>query len=182
MARWTGSAPAASTRRRSSAGCWTRTRGGYLRTAPTGSFSVERRYRGPTNVLETTFSAHGGRVRATDLMPDPSALRRTGTGYDVGSSPSPAAPSSSASRARSRSSWSSSPPSTTPARGRSRVRARAGCDRARRRSLPDTGLSRSRPGCGRTRRAGRSISTARRRPALGCADRMPTTRIAPRRR
>lgn len=59
--------------------------GGYLRTAPTGSFSVERRYRGLTNVLETTFSVEGGRVRATDLMPihQRSSDRQ---GYDVGTS------------------------------------------------------------------------------------------------
>jgi GH15 family glucan-1,4-alpha-glucosidase len=60
-------------------------KGGYLRTAPSGSFSVERRYCGPTNVLETTFSAQGGRVRATDLMP---IHQRTSgrQGYDVGAS------------------------------------------------------------------------------------------------
>jgi alpha,alpha-trehalase len=60
-------------------------RGGYLRTAPTGSFSPERRYRGPTNVLETVFSLNGGRVRATDLMP---IHQRTADhqGYDVGTS------------------------------------------------------------------------------------------------
>ena len=60
-------------------------KGGYLRTAPSGAFSVERRYRGPTNVLETTFSAQGGRVRATDLMP---IHQRTSNrqGYDVGAS------------------------------------------------------------------------------------------------
>ena len=65
-------------------------RGGYFRSAPTGPFSVERHYRGATNVLETTFSAHGGRVRATDLMPihQPTWRRH---GYDVGSSPSPLA-------------------------------------------------------------------------------------------
>jgi len=60
-------------------------KGGYLRTAPTGSFSVERHYRGQTNVLETTFSTDGGRVRATDLMP---IHQRTSHrhGYDVGTS------------------------------------------------------------------------------------------------
>ena len=59
--------------------------GGYFRSAPTGRFSIERRYRGPTNVLETTFSANGGRVRATDLMP---IHQRTSDrqGYDVGTS------------------------------------------------------------------------------------------------
>ena len=61
------------------------TKGGYFRTAPSGSFSVERRYRGPTNVLETTFSAQGGRMRAIDLMPvhERTAHRQ---GYDVGAS------------------------------------------------------------------------------------------------
>src|SRR5919199_1834009 len=60
-------------------------KGGYLRMAPRGSFSTARRYHGPTNVLETTFSAPGGRVRATDLMP---IHRRTAhrQGYDVGAS------------------------------------------------------------------------------------------------
>jgi GH15 family glucan-1,4-alpha-glucosidase len=60
-------------------------KGGYVRTAPSGAFSVERRYRGPTNVLETTFSAQSGKVRATDLMP---VHQRTSNrqGYDVGAS------------------------------------------------------------------------------------------------
>jgi alpha,alpha-trehalase len=60
-------------------------KGGYLRTAPTGSFSVVRRYRGPTNVLETIFSSKAGRLRATDLMPvhQRSSDRQ---GYDVGTS------------------------------------------------------------------------------------------------
>ena len=59
--------------------------GGYLKSAPSGSFSVERRYRDDTNVLETTFSADGGRVRVTDLMP---VHKRSSDheGYDVGSS------------------------------------------------------------------------------------------------
>lgn len=60
-------------------------KGGYLRLAPAGRFSAHRRYRGPTNVLETTFEAVGGRVRLTDLMP---IHRRTASrsGHDVGSS------------------------------------------------------------------------------------------------
>ncbi len=60
-------------------------RGGFLRSAPTEAFSVERRYQGQTNVLESVFSTTQGRVRATDLMPiyRRSAHRR---GYDVGSS------------------------------------------------------------------------------------------------
>jgi hypothetical protein len=82
-AQWTGSAPAGSTRRRSFYRLLDAARGGYFRTAPGGPFSVERRYRGPTNVLEMTFLAHGGQVRAIDLMP---VHQRTAhrQGYDVG--------------------------------------------------------------------------------------------------
>jgi len=60
------------------------TRGGYLRTAPTDRYHVEqRRYRGPTNVLESTFVTAAGRLRATDLMPiHPRSQHRQG--YDVG--------------------------------------------------------------------------------------------------
>jgi alpha,alpha-trehalase len=60
-------------------------RGGYLRAAPGGSFSSDRGYRGPTNVLQTTLSSAQGRVRFTDLMP---IHRRTAhrQGYDVGTS------------------------------------------------------------------------------------------------
>jgi hypothetical protein len=53
--------------------------------APTEAFSVERRYQGQTNVLESVFSTIQGRVPATDLMP----IYRHAThrrGYDVGSS------------------------------------------------------------------------------------------------
>jgi alpha,alpha-trehalase len=59
--------------------------GGYLKIAPTDSFSVNRRYRGDTNVLETTFSTDRGAVRLTDLMP---IHQRSSDheGYDVGSS------------------------------------------------------------------------------------------------
>ncbi len=34
--------------------------GGFLRCAPTGASTVMRQYRGPTNVLETTFTAFDG--------------------------------------------------------------------------------------------------------------------------
>ena len=60
-------------------------RGGFVRCAPSEAFSIERRYQGQTNVLETVFSTQAGRVRVTDLMP---VYRRTPhrRGYDVGSS------------------------------------------------------------------------------------------------
>ncbi|MBV9328599.1 MAG: glycoside hydrolase family 15 protein [Chloroflexi bacterium] len=60
-------------------------RGGFLRTTPNGTYSVERRYDGSTNVLLTTFSGDGGRLRVTDLMPV-HARKSDGHGYDVGSS------------------------------------------------------------------------------------------------
>ncbi|MDQ6672756.1 MAG: glycoside hydrolase family 15 protein [Chloroflexota bacterium] len=60
-------------------------KGGYLRTAPKAAFVAERRYRGSTNVLETTFSIQGGRVRATDLMPVHPRISDK-QGYDVGTS------------------------------------------------------------------------------------------------
>ena len=60
-------------------------KGGYLRLAPAGAFAAERRYRGCTNLLETTFRGAGGRVRVTDFMPihHRTVERR---GYDVGTS------------------------------------------------------------------------------------------------
>ena len=60
-------------------------KGGYLRSAPTQTFSVERWYVGTSNVLETTFRSNRGRLRLTDLMPvyAPTSERR---GYDVGAS------------------------------------------------------------------------------------------------
>jgi GH15 family glucan-1,4-alpha-glucosidase len=57
--------------------------GGNFRVGPADPFSVERRYRDATNILETTFTTATGRVRITDLMP---IHQRTKTeqGYDVG--------------------------------------------------------------------------------------------------
>ena len=57
--------------------------GGYLSIAPTSSFEVSRAYRGPTAVLDTTFSTDRGRARLTDVMP---VHRRQAErqGYDVG--------------------------------------------------------------------------------------------------
>jgi len=46
-------------------------KGGFVATAPSGSFSTERRYRGPTNVLETTFLTAEGAVRVVDAMSMP---------------------------------------------------------------------------------------------------------------
>jgi GH15 family glucan-1,4-alpha-glucosidase len=44
-------------------------KGGRFRIAPTGSPTVDRRYLGRTNVLETTFTTTSGIVRLTDLLP-----------------------------------------------------------------------------------------------------------------
>ncbi|HEY8489516.1 MAG TPA: glycoside hydrolase family 15 protein, partial [Dehalococcoidia bacterium] len=44
-------------------------RGGDFTIRPTGPFQTERRYAGPTNVLQTTFHTPDGAVRVTDLMP-----------------------------------------------------------------------------------------------------------------
>ena len=60
-------------------------RGGYLQTAPTADYSVERHYEHETNVLESTFAVDDGRMRVTDLMP---IYKRKSDrlGYDVGAS------------------------------------------------------------------------------------------------
>src|SRR3954467_7578399 len=49
---------------------------GYWRLAPAETRSAERRYRAGTLILETTFTANGGRVRVTDFMPPKSANSR----------------------------------------------------------------------------------------------------------
>jgi len=53
-------------------------KGGYFQICPAGDYSVERRYRPDTNVLETTFTTDAGVLRLTDLMPvaDRGAYRR----------------------------------------------------------------------------------------------------------
>jgi GH15 family glucan-1,4-alpha-glucosidase len=43
-------------------------KGGYLQVAPVDATSMQRRYRGSTNVLETTFTTADGSVRLTDCM------------------------------------------------------------------------------------------------------------------
>ena len=44
-------------------------KGGHFQMCPEGNWSVERRYRPDTNVLETTFTTETGVLRLTDLMP-----------------------------------------------------------------------------------------------------------------
>jgi alpha,alpha-trehalase len=60
-------------------------KGGYLRLAPVGAFSAERRYLGRTNLLETTFRGAGGQVRVTDFMPIHHRMAER-QGYDAGTS------------------------------------------------------------------------------------------------
>src|ERR671938_223858 len=43
-------------------------RGGCFALAPEGAYTSTRRYLPGTNVLETTFTSDGGRVRVTDAM------------------------------------------------------------------------------------------------------------------
>jgi hypothetical protein len=42
--------------------------GGCIELAPTDPFTVDRRYVGATNVVETVFTTDGGRVRVTDAL------------------------------------------------------------------------------------------------------------------
>ncbi|HEY3110215.1 MAG TPA: glycoside hydrolase family 15 protein [Chloroflexota bacterium] len=59
-------------------------RGGYFQVRPTAIHTARRRYRGPTNVLDTVFRTRTGRVRLTDFMAiDRRKWERKG--YDVGS-------------------------------------------------------------------------------------------------
>lgn len=43
-------------------------KGGFMRVAPTGDYHVSRRYSDGTAVVETEFTAAGGRLRLTDFM------------------------------------------------------------------------------------------------------------------
>ncbi|MBX6341549.1 MAG: glycoside hydrolase family 15 protein, partial [Thermomicrobiaceae bacterium] len=60
-------------------------RGGTCRVAPREVVGVTRRYRGESNVLETTFGTPSGRVRLTDVMPV-HRRQESHRGYDVGTS------------------------------------------------------------------------------------------------
>jgi GH15 family glucan-1,4-alpha-glucosidase len=59
-------------------------KGGFFSVAPPQqAHQVSRRYRGPTNVLETTFQLGGGRLRITDFMPV-HRRHQSRLGHDVG--------------------------------------------------------------------------------------------------
>jgi GH15 family glucan-1,4-alpha-glucosidase len=60
-------------------------RGGYQRVAPTEAYQVARQYRGPTSILDTTFTTASGQVRLTDFRPIYSR-QASPEGYDVGTS------------------------------------------------------------------------------------------------
>ena len=60
--------------------------GGYWSLAPQKSFRTERHYLDNTNVLQTTFTYNGRRVRVLDLMPVHPRQGSERQGYDVGTS------------------------------------------------------------------------------------------------
>lgn len=51
-------------------------RGGYWSIRPVGQFTSERRYQGPTNVLETRFRTAGGLLQLLDFMPVEAEVER----------------------------------------------------------------------------------------------------------
>ncbi|HEU4521372.1 MAG TPA: glycoside hydrolase family 15 protein [Thermoanaerobaculia bacterium] len=59
-------------------------RGGHFFVRPRGECRAERRYIDGTNILQTTFTAQGGVVRLTDLMPAPSSWEREQSQVAVG--------------------------------------------------------------------------------------------------
>jgi GH15 family glucan-1,4-alpha-glucosidase len=60
-------------------------KGGFFSLSPVNVFSVERRYSGDTNILETVFTAGEARLRITDFMPVHQRMDSS-HGYDVGTS------------------------------------------------------------------------------------------------